>query len=385
MFQQPESPITEDWAWQTDTMRSDNATEQRVATSPYPKRNFNMQFVFTEKSDLLREQALMVAFGGPFQVPLWQHQTRLKTDAASGAAALVFVAARTELRDGCKAYVFDRDGGEIVTINAVTSTGASLTGVTTRAYSKRASICPVSAVIVGTNASMMRGNADNYGSMTLSLQETGFLIPFANVFNTAALTMFNGLPVLERNSIGKEFVQSIDTGIKITDYGGVVDIRSPWLHPQFVYPRTFRCPKLFDASDWGYWRAFADYAKGSQNPFYLPTFRDDFGLALAPAPGGTSLHFTGTAYADTFFPMAPFKAIAIFTAAGVHYATVSAAVSSGGNSNVTFAPALPAGADWGTVEKVSLLLKVRIADDKISCKHENTYTDLTMSLRTVDA
>lgn len=382
--QVPEAPVQEDWAWASNTIVATDGTEQRVQLLPSPKRSFSFNYIFTTAADMRAVMSIGLAFGQAFQLPLYQHGARFTADPAAGAGSISFNAARTELRAGMTAYVFDDNGGECVTINAVLSDHATLTGVLSRGY-VRGSVAPIAAVMIGNNATAGRYNPNNAGTATFVFQDTGFLTPFANPFLTAALTMFNGLPVLERNGIGTQFSSSFDTGIQPIDYGGVIEIRSPWKHAQIVMPRSFQCDRFQNPSDWEYWRVFADYCRGAQKPFYMPTFRGDFDIYTAPAPGGTTMTLTGRDYADNWFPIAPFKTLAIYTSGGVHYTTVTAAVVAGGNTNVTFNPPLPAGGAWALNQSISLLMKVRIADDKISCQHQPLETVLTIAIRTVDA
>ena len=130
------------------------------------------------------------------------------------------------------------------------------------------------------------------------------------------------------------------------------------------------------------WRALADYAKGSANPFFVPTFRQDFPLNAVPAPGANTVTFKGSEYAEDFAEFEPFRQLAFFLEDGsVHYAAVTNCAVIGGNSTAIFAPAIPNGS---LVRKVSLLLKVRIADDRIVCEHRSLETILSINLRTAD-
>jgi hypothetical protein len=380
----PEAPIGEDWKWQTDVILKDDGTEQSIELSDLPQRLFRTSFVYDDVDELRRDMALTLAFGQPFDAPLWQYQTKLKAPAAMAETVLSILASRTDLRVGDDLYIFDKDGGEVRTIDALASNSVTLTAGLSRAYGTRAAVCPVRTLYSAGNAALDRLNPDRAARASWTLREVYFNDPFVHEFNEATLTMLGTLPVLEFRPIGTEFNEGVDTGAEVMDFGGALDIRDRWTSPKQNFARRFKSDRVFDPDDWDKWRVFADYAKGSCNPFYLPTYREDFGLVTPPALGGTTLVFEGALYRTDYFPHEAFKGVAIYTSAGVHYATVTNAINSGGNTQITFNPALPGSAGWNVGTTASLLLKCRIADDRISCNHFPLHTDIELNLRTVN-
>ncbi len=376
----PEVPITEEWAWQSDVMVSTDGTEQRVALSEFPKRTLQYTIGLDTEAEVNAALASLMLAGAGLDVPFYAAATRLTGAAAIGAEALSFVAGRTDLRDGCDALLFDRAGRvERVTIDAVVEAGASLTAPLALAWGAAASIAPIWPCFSTGSLSVARNNPDYVATIKIALTELDFMEPFANEFAEHEFTMFNGYPVLEQNATGTEFEQSYDTGAQTIDFGQRVEIRNPWAHAQIVMPRIFLCQRVLQPATWAMWRAFADYAKGSTNPFYIPTFRNDFETVSI---GEDAIEFKGSEYADSYASFEPFRQLAFFLEdGGLHFASVSDCAVVGGNSAVEFEPALPNDA---VVTKTSLLLKVRIADGKISCQHEALETMLAINLRTAD-
>lgn len=382
----PDDGIGETWQWLTDVMVSSNATEQRVSNSTLPRRTFGMKYQFDDATELRRHvAAMLIGAKTNFQAPLYQYQTRLKAVAAIGATTVSILPARTELRPGQAALIFDRSGSQLVTVDSLTGASATFLEPLGRAYGLDASVCPVAIVYAGNNSALAFGCLDHDGKATLALRETIFLAPFLNPYNTAVVTSFNGLPVLTARPVGTEYNDTFDTGIAPTDEGGVISIRSPWTHAQVQLQRSFNCQRKFSPADWDLWRVFADTVRGSWKPFYMPTYRQDFAVVTPPAPSGTTVTFLGRAYADDWFPYAPFKAIAVFSNGGVHYASVTGVAIVGGNTVATFAPALPAGGAYALNQRVSLLQKVRIANDQVVCEHFSLTTKVSLTMRTVDA
>jgi len=377
----PEIPIGEDWTWNTNVIVSSNGTEQRISLRDEPKRSVSMKWIFDQAAELQHVMMTMMVGGEGVLLPFYQAATRLTASVAAGSNAIAFRSARTDVRSGGRAILFDHTGRvEAVALGAVTAAGAALIAPLGQSWGRRANIAPVWPVYAAGEAVVTRNNPDYAASIALKMNDLDFMVPFANQFAAYPLTMFNGYPVLNVNSIGAEFDQTYDTGVEFTDYGGKVESRNPWLHAQIVMPRVFLCQRVLQPDTWAMWRAFADYAKGSANPFYLPTFRQDF--AVAANPGNGTISFEGTEYNEAYAPFEAFRQLAfVFEDGGVQFAKVADCVAANGRSIVTFAPALPAGRP---LKRVSMLLKVRIADDRISCEHSALETRLTINLRTVD-
>lgn len=384
--------LQESWAWQTDVMVSDNGTEQRVDNCIYPQRTFTESLAFTTIASLRTFINGMFMFGGPFNRPLYAYQTPLTAAATAGDTTLHFNAQRTEIRSGTPAYLYDANGGELVNVNVVSPGSCTILAGISRNYALgSAKLAPITKMMSGNNAAIDRFGVDYAATAMMTFRELTFLAPFVNPLNSQTLMLLAGLPILTmRPSLGGSngSDQSTDqfvTGIQVFDSGGIVDIRNPWKHAQIASQRNYLCHRVLSPDDWDWWRLFADYCKGSCQPFWAPTWRQDFDLTTAPVSGGATLTFTGTDYASIYFPNAPFRGLMITTAAGIAYATVTSAVVSGGNSAVVFTPALPAGAGWSTVLGVSMLQKSRIADDKVVCYHGGLDTQLQLNIRTIDA
>lgn len=382
----PDSTITETWLWSTDTLVSTDGTEQRIQLLDTPARAIQAQTTLMQTADVRSMQMLMMGFGGAFDVPHYQHQTKLTAVANAGDSALQFDASLTELRDGCSALVFDRitEAFEEVVIAIVSANGATLDQPLANKWGETASICPVWSSYASDNSTLDRDRVNNIATISFTSNCLDFLDPFLNEFNTFELPTFNGLPVIEKKPNGDDFSESYNTGATVVDYGtGVKQIYNPWQHAHITKSYDFLCHRTSDRDGWKFWRAFGDYCRGSLNPFYVPTGREDFDIVGTIA--GANAVLAGTAYLDVFFPWAPFKALAINTSAGVFYTSVTAAVADGANTALTLDPPLPAGAGYAIDQTVSMLLQMRISDDQMQIKHVGRDATVTLNLRTVDA
>ncbi len=380
----PETPIREDWEWETDVIISDNGTEQRISLRASPRRSYSQSFIFDDLNALNRHMRAMFMFGQSFQAPLFCYMTRLTVAALASTSTIECNTRKTELRAGMSALIFDSAGTQLVTVDSVAPDVVTIEEELARDYNLGALICPVSTVVTGNSASVNRNNPDNIAQANLQFTETDYINPFLNAENDTVLPLLNGIPVLLKNAMGKEFEEAYDSGNEQIDYGGIIEIRNPWKHSQIVYPRTYLCNRVTNYLDWDFWRKFADYCKGSQKPFYLPTYREDFETVTPAAPSGTQITVTGHDYLNTYWEHEAFKQIAIYSDAGLHVARITAVADVSGNDRLTFTPALPAGAAWGINQRAGLVVRARIADDRISCEHHGLHTVLNIAIRTTD-
>lgn len=383
----PEVPIKETWSWLTDIIVSDDGTEQRIALRDYPRRSFVQTVKFEGERNLRDQMTIMFGqFAGPVLSPLYQYQTRLKADVLPGDTIIYLNTTRTELRIGGYVYIAGRSGAQLVRIIAMTADSVTVDTPMAFAFTTRAIAMPAVEVLSANSATLKRANVSNVGSIDLSVQEVKPQVPFIRDTNTTVLETYDGLPLMTSRAIGVEFAQSYDTGMQFVDYDtGNLEVRSTWKHTQMQFDRAFLCHRVFEPASWDWWKTFADYCKGSQKAFFIPTHRPDFEIVVAPIQNGGTMEVLGSDYGVTFFPHEPFKRIAITTKAGVHYATVQSATNVAGNDVVQFTPPLPTGDDWEVDQTVSFLLKVRLAQDKIDLEHHPLHTFVNLTIRTADA
>jgi hypothetical protein len=378
-----DNPVTEEWNWITDTFVSDDGTEQRIQLSDPPRRTLIVNYQFTDEEETRKMSRNMLAGQFGFLIPAYHLATKI-APAAIGDSVINLSPDRTELRDGCEAVIFDRITGawRRVTVATVNPASVTLTAPLAAITGNRAMICPLWAMIAPDNATLTRGRVNAISSVGFTLTSLTYVDPFLNPTNTTVLTTFAGLPVLPFNNVGQDFSEYVNTGATNMDFGGAIEIRSRWLHSKQGFGKTFLVQRIFDNAKWLWWRSFADYCKGSCNPFYMPTYRPDFSIVGVAA--GASITLKDVDYFNDFFPFATYKQFAIFTDAGVHYTSATAANLVGGNTVVTIDPPLPGGAGYANNQVASLLLQCRIADDKVSCEHMALETNITINMRTVD-
>lgn len=377
-----ETPVTEGFTWATNAIVSDDGTEQRISLLDPPIRTLEPTYNFTTEDDARALVRTMFRAQDGYQIPAFHRAVKV-APAAIGAGALVFDRAATELRDGALAAVYDRVSGSLAIVNValVAGAGCTLAVPLAAAIGPRSMIAPLWAMVGSDNASLSRATLNTMASATISLRSLDFVDPFLNPANVSVLDTFGDFPILSQNAIGTQFDLAFNTGAGLIDYGAAVVLRSRWKHTQEQFARDFLMSRS-DMETWYKWHAFFDYCKGSAKPFYMPTHRPDF--AIVGVAADTTLTLEGLDYAQDYFPFEAFKQFSIFTRAGRHNASVTAVAQVGGNSVCTINPALPVDAGYAIGQVASLLLKCRIADDKVLLSHEPMQTIITLNMRTTD-
>lgn len=384
---EPESGVNEVWEWKTDTLVSQDGTEQRIALRDYPRRSFSGEIIFDDEELLNRQvQFMMDRFGDTFVVPLFHYRMRPSVAAAEGDQFVSFDTSKMDISQGDYLYLFSAyTGFQLVTVVNLFADRAEISLPVLKDYGDVLWIMPCAVCIAPNNVNFTRATVDYYGSLEMRATEVRLHKPFIRGGNIQTLEIFDGLPVLNVRPTGTEFETSHDMGLQVTDYEtGVVSLRNPWRAGQNVFQRNFMLHRARKPADFDRWKVFADYCKGSQKPFLMPSFRKDFEIVTPAAPGSDRVVVDGIRYGPTFFKRDGFRRVTIQTRAGLHRAIVWSAARDGDTNVLYFQPPLPVGAAWGQDQKVSFLMQVRIADDRISFEHESLHSTVSVNMRTVD-
>jgi hypothetical protein len=384
----PEMPLEEDWAWQTDIITSDDGTEQRINLTEYPKRATGGAHAFDDQATLNRHtMAIAQAKGDALDVPFFQYSTRLTADAAPGDVALDFEARYTQVTDADFILLYNEaeTSHALVLLDTVGASSTTLAAPLGSTWPAGSLLCPVHLCYARNGAVLDRANPDGVATLDMMFQELNFHAPFLNPLNPAALDLLSGLPILNRSlPVGTKFRDQFVDGSEPIDYGGAALIRTRWQRTKLLLERAFRVPRANDLSDWEWWFKFADELKGSQVPFWLPSYRQDFTVVTPPAPSGATTTLEGHFFRDYCFPFSGLKGLFIESDAGTHFALATAVVDSGENDAITFSPALPAGAGWSTNQKIGLLYKCRLQDDKMTWTHHSSHSYVQLNIFTTD-
>lgn len=385
LLPEPEVGGRESWTWKTDVIVADDGTEQRIALRDQPRRSFSEKIIYDDIELVNKHVKFMLdRFGQTFVLPLYVYRTKLTQHPMPGDHYVYFDTSRIDLKPGSYLYIFDGDNYQLLKAGRVYPDRVYVDLPIMTEYDEAVRIMPAAVCIASNNTSFDRSNPDYYGKMDLNAEEVVLSTPFIRDDNTQVLETFTDLPVLNRRAIGSEFGTAHDTGLERVDFDtGPITLRNSWKHGKNTFARRFIAHRR-RPEDLDWWKRLADYAKGSQRPFLLPSGREDFETVAPAQPGGTRIVVEGIKYGPTFFGRNAFRRIAISSAAGVHYATVWSATRDGDKNILHFDPPYPTGPGWGASQKASFLLQVRIADDKVELEHQHLHSFVSLNLRTVD-
>lgn len=384
----PETPLFEEWRWNTDVMTSRNGTEQRVDCSvDVPRRALGGKYIFLDQAAINRfVMAVVTAKGVAVNVPFFQYATALNSPAILGASSLTFDARRTELRDGDYALLFDDDeiAFELVQIGTLGASSSSLIGTTAAAWPAGTLICPVHQMIYGSGLALQRLRVDGAANVDLNFVERAGHAPFVNPYNDTALTTYSSLPVILDRPIGREFDEEFVTGADVTDYGGLIDVISPWNRAKMKFVRRWYVRRVMLPAEWEFWQKFGFTVRGAAKPFWLPSYRQDYTVVTPPAPSGTQMTLSGHFFRDYCYPFVGLKSFFIESDGGMHLATATNVTNLGGNDRVTFSPALPAGAAYSANQKIGILHRCRMTDGRMAWQHFDGHSTMEMGIISTD-
>jgi hypothetical protein len=382
----PETPLQETWLWISDQIVSEDGTEQRISVRSEAKRFFKLKYVFADNAETkeAKRQLYDDFRDNEIAIPLHQYQAVLKAAANAGSSALVFNEARTDLREDGWILIVEGSTYELRYVDTLNPAGCILTAPLTNSYTKRAKVMPVAIGIIDNNGALIQYPKNGSGSITIKGAETAPIVPFIRVSSTAELPTLNDLPILDKRAVGNEFNDVFENGRRTLDWGGAIDSVVPWRFTHFSGDRDFNCQRVLEPADWDYWKVFADYCKGTVNPFYIPTYRDDFDIVEDADALGDQFTVAGHVYSTTYFDNPVFQQIRIASEAGVHYATITDIVPDGDDEILVFDPPLPDGADWEVDQEICLLLRARLGSDEIPLEHHSLHTVINLKIRTID-
>ena len=388
MGQVPESGLEETWEWLTDISVAADGTEQRVGLRATPRRSQRAEIMSTDLGAVNDQLRTLLNARGRLFIPYFQWAALITEDAAIGATVLKFDSIRCDVRAGDYVTLYTKDRTTLLQLDTVSATQATLKNPLTVAVVKGTVIAPTFASVLDNNTSVKRYNVDHVATSSLQTTVLTQRSVFERPGNTASLTMLDGMPVLTEQQMGEgDDSYGFQTGQEVLDAKtGLQTVENDWDFTKIARSLSFVVHRMESSgpAKMDYWRKFLAYARGSLNPFLVPTFRADQTIISTVGDGSDSLIFAGGTYADDYFPVPPFRWLAIFTDAGPHYCKVVGAAKDGdGNTSITFAPPLPTGVSWRTVQKVSYLIKSRISNDRVRFTHDSIDTTVSLNVRAI--
>lgn len=383
----PEVPVKEVWQWKTVVNIFEGSREQRSALRGGPRMSMQFDALVLNSEDYRDTYEMMLKYiSRTFNYPMYVYSAKLTAAASAGATVLSFNPASTDLRDGEVAALFDPllETTRYVTISTVDVGGATLTEPLTYDVPEYFYICPAPKFKVVAPQFQMLSIAGDFSMSLEGAQVRDVLRPD----QANAPTMLGGMLLLDARPLANDKVtNSFDQDIVWLD-NEIADPepKTSWYAPFISGERKFLIhrPGGFDT-----WRAIANYMNGRQNPFLMPTFRNDLPVIETPALGATEFKTDSIQFFDVWRSKA-WKYLRIQSDAGVLYRRINEVLAnydlSGQPISLTVKLSSSIGATAGSNSNmvVSFVNTCRLDSDEIVIDHYETDSILTLKVRTVE-
>lgn len=383
----PEVPVNETWEWLSDLMIATDGTEQRVALrGEMPRVELNLKVKFDSSESIRRFYSDLASSVGRLWIPEFQYATRTTAASASGSLQVYFDGTQTDIRAGDYVLIQTPVTAILVEVKTLNASGGLVSSPLVADIPANSLIMPGSPALIDNQTSIDRYAVNQAAETTLICKMIRQRSALTRTGSAVTLPTFLGSPVVDKRPLADELVKDeVSTGqVSIDNQTGLPDIISRWDYSRIGGPRTFKVNRIKAPDEMDYWKTVFAYCRGQARKFWMPTYRDDMKLAVAPSDATTTYTIEGTQYAEKIWPIITHRYIEIETASGIHRTQITGASVTGSNTIVLLTTPLPTGAGWRNVSRISYLLPVRLNDDKIEWKHYGLESLLNLSIRTAE-
>ena len=348
----PLDKFTESLEWKTSIIAARNQ-ETRAALREYPRLTYDYEFLLLGRELNAFRSAVRNA-ETPLITPLWYDEYFIGSVTA-GAAAVNVNTTESEFVDGGYLYISEEGGENEFLLIATVGDGVLTLDETVVNNYTNATAMPATLTVVA-KASYKEFNNDVYkGKMTLIGHSEIQRLP-------AAQAEYAGLAVLTSPSIIKKSLNaSLSTRGKYLDNGvGIVRFKRIENRVRNSLDHLWKASEYESRKqmkDWIYSRV------GRQKSFLVPTFQNDFYLAI-PYPGGTEIETVPTQFEP------PFHFQIKLNSGELYYGTCSTKNTDGGTDTLLI-DALPQAFTSSDVDLFSIMFEQRYGSDKFQIKYTN--------------
>ena len=382
----PDVPLIEIWEWKTTLNIAERGKEQLSALRAHPRMGRKIESVILDEDERVSVYNMMFKYiSQVFNYPMFHYGVKLDAAALTGATKLFFNPAHTDLRDGEVAALFSVRTGitRYVNVSTVDADGATLAEALEFDVAASQYICAAPTFMI-TRPSFSMNSISGTFSMDMDGAEVREVL---RPDQSTTLETIDGITIIDKRPLADGVVEAFDRDITWLDNG----VANP--EPRFRWPTPFpsgnRSYLIHRSDGMDYWRAVASVLKGRQNPFLLPTFRNDLPLYETPALDAATISTTNFHFAD-FYRSKGWRYARIQSDAGVIFRRINdVAVQYDVDGNPTHATVNfdgTIGAAAGSNENlvISYMNTCRLNDDKIEIEHGYIDSVLSMQVRIVD-
>lgn len=386
IFMRPDPPIGEKWEWLTDVLRSWGGKEQRVALRNYPRRFIDYQLAVENEADR-REQYRRwhKSINIDVMMPLFQYAGTVTQTAPLGSSTLTLDLSSVDIRDGEPAVLVHpgNEQGELVIVDTVGPGTVTLQAPLTFDVPAGMILSPAHRGRVNNNTGVKMRSVT--GNVDLNAQVFDDRATLVRPSATVTVDTYQSIPVLDRRPLAEGDVGELfDGGFQDIDYDtGAQERKSAWAHPVFAGTRNYLVQRVLEPDEMDWWRLFLEGCKGQQNPFLLPTFREDLTAISEPLPGGSELVVAEGYYVDDLFPYETYKRLEIELSDGslLRTAVTDALLEEDGSATLTLLEPFGVATD---IVRVSFLNLARLASDTVEWQHDHLVSTVEIKIKAID-
>lgn len=357
-------PIDETWHWITNVITSTDDSEQRIGLRVRPALTLKWTLMAMSSGDAGRLMGQMYANPDNYwYVPMWP-SARGATAIASGVYTLTNMTA-TLFQAGAKALVWQSPTKcDLMTVSAVSGTGVTLSGTTSFTHLAGMMVVPINTGVLTPQRTLTHHSGRAH---QLTVEFT------CDRVNSAALSVgaapqsyltIEVLPLLPSAAVAETeaWIQSQEVS------GGDLGLTYPRklsATPIVTRPRTWVFTTQQDIADA---RAFLARRRGRKVPCWVPSFTDDFDIAVTPTNGATTLDITAIGYATAYADKSR-KYIAVLQEPNVitPFKVTGVTTPSAGIERLALSANLPS--FLTTASRVCVLALARLSEDAITLSH----------------
>ncbi len=385
MRARPDEPVQETWRWDTALTIAKGSPETRAARRIAPR--YGMQFTTTLIDDderRVRYNQLWTFLSRDQQVPLYQYRTPLTATSLAGSNRIYFDPSKTDVRDNEYFVLLNTYDDTLTLVTGIIEVdGATLDGSIAEDIGPSFQVVPTVSMRLFDGSGLVM-DAIN-GTSTVSARSTKVRSLLNAPISPSLLVRFDDVPVIEnrmiaQNSLNDEFDQDVEA---IDGAGSETQLYTQWPQPFVEGVKEFLIDRdIPDEINW--WREFGGYSLGSQNPFLLPTWRNDLTLSETPVLGSSTIRVNEADFINQFSNGA-YSRLQLLSVNGIRYVDVTNVEDFGSYIEVTLGAGI--GSDEGDedIQMISYLNLCRIADDLITLTHYVNHTVVALNIRTINA
>lgn len=380
----PDLPLIQHVDYQTEVIIAHDGLEQRVGLRLKPRQRLEYRMMLPDETSIRKfRRDLFNDLGDTWQVPLWQDTVRMTAALAGGGTVVNGDFTLSDIMTGDDVLLLSPDEltFEIAEITATTPSSVILTIGSTNAYAINSAVVPIELAFAEDQSGYARRPTE-VAELSLGLSLTTQKVLTGT--GAPSITLHDTLNVLDRRPLNNSpEALSFFQGLTRIDFGNKFDViefggRETKITRQKIYLANSRLERQ-------YWKAFLDDVLGMREPFFVPTFRPDLVLSAQPAQGSATILVTDEPdYKVEYESSLAHQDLYLQTEGGDITRGIASSVDNlDGTITLTLDVALPNDPDLSTINVISFLERSRLASDRVTFQHFDTYTLVSISTQTI--